>query len=253
MARVLCEERKHSLPLALNLLECFWCFSSVSQLHPVLTANKVGNATLNALEFELRRRAHHVSEPVTTQEERLQRALYLSRAERLCYICVYILYNISEDLAIEQRIRQRRVQPMLVTILAQFENPDTTTLMPLKLLCALFLKKLSAVRTNVIELLEVGHMLAFNSLCFSYFALASLILCSPLFTAQLHPRVPAVLPPPLPCAPHRPRLHSPQRHLQHELPPPCPRTGGAPHHACGCRHADVRVCSALCLSVHLIT
>jgi len=153
LSRVLADDRKKSIALTTNILEVFFCFSSISQLHSVLTANKIGNTALNVIDFELKRYEVRVRETRGESDyARLQ--AYLFKQEKLLFVCFYILLNMSEDLAIELRIKQRKVIPMLFTVLAHHDNKDTTYLAHLRLLCVAFLKKLSMIESNIPELLQ---------------------------------------------------------------------------------------------------
>jgi hypothetical protein len=157
LSRVLADDRKKSIALTTNILEVFFCFSSISQLHSVLTANKIGNTALNVIDFELKRYEVRVRETRGESDyARLQ--AYLFKQEKLLFVCFYILLNMSEDLAIELRIKQRKVIPMLFTVLAHHDNKDTTYLAHLRLLCVAFLKKLSMIESNIPELLQVWSL-----------------------------------------------------------------------------------------------
>ena len=154
LARVLVDDHKKSIALTTNILEVFFCFSSISQLHGVLTANKIGNTALNVIDFELMRYDARVREVRSESDyQRLQG--YLFKQEKLLFVCFYILLNMSEDIMIELRIKQRKIIPMLVTVLGNHDNKDTSCLTHLRLLCVAFLKKLSLIEANTIELQQV--------------------------------------------------------------------------------------------------
>lgn len=55
LSRILDEDRKRSVLLNANILEIFFCFSSISELHDVLYEKKVGKHTRKVIELEEKR------------------------------------------------------------------------------------------------------------------------------------------------------------------------------------------------------
>lgn len=127
LSRVLAEERRKSTALVSNILEIFYCFSSISQLHPILVQNRIGQVTLNVIELELRRyqlKAREAgpgagpgfgpaseagvdgAEPGLDSEELVA---ILQQQEKLLFVCFYLLLNLAEDPSIEYRMKQRNI------------------------------------------------------------------------------------------------------------------------------------------------
>ncbi len=55
LQRVLKEEWRRNIEVTTNLVYIFFCFSSFSQFHPLISHFKIGNLTLQIVEFELNR------------------------------------------------------------------------------------------------------------------------------------------------------------------------------------------------------
>ena len=55
LARVLREDWKKSTDLATNIIYVFFCFSSFSQFHGVISHFKIGALTMNIIEHELKK------------------------------------------------------------------------------------------------------------------------------------------------------------------------------------------------------
>ena len=55
LSRVLREDWQRNVEVTTNIVYTFFCFSSFSQFHPLISHYKIGNMTIQILEFELRR------------------------------------------------------------------------------------------------------------------------------------------------------------------------------------------------------
>ena len=55
LSRVLKEDWQRSIDVSTNIIYTFFCFSSFSQFHPLVANYKIGNMTVQIIEFELRR------------------------------------------------------------------------------------------------------------------------------------------------------------------------------------------------------
>ena len=55
LARVLKEEWQRSLDVSTNIIYVFFCFSSFSQFHTLVAHHKIGNLTVQIIEYELKR------------------------------------------------------------------------------------------------------------------------------------------------------------------------------------------------------
>jgi hypothetical protein len=55
LSRVLKEDWQRNIEVSTNIIYTFFCFSSFSQFHPLIAHYKIGNLTVQIIEFELRR------------------------------------------------------------------------------------------------------------------------------------------------------------------------------------------------------
>jgi len=145
---------KKSPELTGIILDLFFCFSTFSQLHLLLTEIELGSSTLMVIDFELKRYSRWMDEysaGVGVAPDKL--AVNLQRQERLLFVCFYILLNLAEDPSIEKKLVHANIIPKLLTCLMR-ENPSSEYLPSLKFLVLTFLKRLSVVHDNQVALLE---------------------------------------------------------------------------------------------------
>ncbi len=81
---------------------------------------------------------------------------YLASQERLLFVCFYILLNLSEDTAIEYKMKQRHIVRHLIRMLARTNRMNRSFLDELLLLIVTFLKKLSIFEENKSEMVSDG-------------------------------------------------------------------------------------------------
>lgn len=159
LARVLREDGRKNLELATNIVYVFFCFSTFSQFHPVITEYKIGSVCMDLIEYELRRHAQwkedlarKAAEDEGGKEYEKNVKKYqtlVKRQNQLLRIAVYLLLNVAEDPKNEIKMVNRGVVPMLVGTLER-DNPD------LLLLVVSFLKKLSVYYENTAEMAKLG-------------------------------------------------------------------------------------------------
>lgn len=160
LSRVLAEDRKKSTELVTNILEIFFCFSSFSQLHPILLHNKIGDTTMKIVDLEIKR---YSMKKDKEGKDPKKLAKNLQKQERLLFVCFYILLNLAEAHNIEIKMVNRSIIKHLVLILER-KNPDRKFLDELHLLIVTFLKRLSIFtenKTQMYELTLVQKMLPF--------------------------------------------------------------------------------------------
>ncbi|RMC08280.1 hypothetical protein DUI87_14521 [Hirundo rustica rustica] len=126
LARVLREDWKQSIELATNIIYIFFCFSSFSQFHGIITHYKIGALCMNIIDHELKR--HEL-----WQEE---------------LVAIYLLLNLAEDTRIELKMRNKNIVHMLVKAL----DRDNFELL---ILVVTFLKKLSIFMENKNDMVEM--------------------------------------------------------------------------------------------------
>ncbi|XP_075339809.1 kinesin-associated protein 3-like isoform X2 [Odontesthes bonariensis] len=165
LARVLREDWKQSVELATIIIYIFFCFSSFSQFHGVVSHYKIGALCMSVVEHELKR--HEMwreelrkknkaceSAPENGSLRRDQdKALrkyqgLLAKQEQLLRVSLYLLLNLAEDTRTELKMRNKNIVGLLVKVL---ERDDEELLV----LVVSFLKKLSIFLENKNDMAEV--------------------------------------------------------------------------------------------------
>ncbi|XP_071948132.1 kinesin-associated protein 3-like [Antedon mediterranea] len=161
LARVLREDWKRSVELATNIIYIFFCFSSFTQFHSVVSHFKVGALVMTIIEHELNR--HDVwMEELTKKKKASASDLQLKRdydrsyrkyqsllkkQEQLLRVSFYLLLNLAEETKVEMKMKNKGILGMLIRTLER-EN------MELLILVVSFLKKLSIYVENKEEMRE---------------------------------------------------------------------------------------------------
>ncbi|KAM4624030.1 kinesin-associated protein 3-like isoform 2-T2 [Polymixia lowei] len=165
LARVLREDWKQSVELATIIIYIYFCFSSFSQFHGVVSHYKIGALCMSVVEHELKRydlwqdelhKKHKAceSEPENGSLRREQDKAHrkfrglLGKQEQLLRVSLYLLLNLAEDTRTELKMRNKNVVGLLVKVL---ERDDEELLV----LVVSFLKKLSIFLENKNDMAEV--------------------------------------------------------------------------------------------------
>uniref|UniRef100_A0A8C7IPZ2 Kinesin-associated protein 3b n=1 Tax=Oncorhynchus kisutch TaxID=8019 RepID=A0A8C7IPZ2_ONCKI len=167
LARVLREDWKQSVELATTIIYVFFCFSSFSQFHGLVTHYKIGALCMNVMEHELKRydlwqdelqkktRTYilHFRLWVWALRKEHEKAFkkyqgLLVKQEQLLRVALYLLLNLAEDTRTELKMRNKNIVHMLVKTLDR-ENEE------LLVLVVSFLKKLSIFLENKNDMAEV--------------------------------------------------------------------------------------------------
>ncbi|KAI9537844.1 Kinesin-associated protein 3 [Dissostichus eleginoides] len=152
LARVLREDWKQSVELATIIIYIFFCFSSFSQFHGVVSHYKIGALCMSVVEHELKR--HDVWPPengsLRRDQDKAVRKYHglLSKQEQLLRVSLYLLLNLAEDTRTELKMRNKNIVGLLVKVL---ERDDEELLV----LVVSFLKKLSIFLENKNDMAEV--------------------------------------------------------------------------------------------------
>lgn len=165
LARVLREDWKQSVELATIIIYIFFCFSSFSQFHGVVSHYKVGALCMSVIEHELKR--HDVwreelrkknkaceSAPengsLRRDQDKAMRKYQslLAKQEQLLRVSLYLLLNLAEDTRTELKMRNKNIVGLLVKVL---EREDEELLV----LVVSFLKKLSIFLENKNDMAEL--------------------------------------------------------------------------------------------------
>ncbi|XP_058653620.1 kinesin-associated protein 3b isoform X3 [Onychostoma macrolepis] len=165
LARVLREDWKHSVELATTIVYVFFCFSSFSQFHGLITHYKIGVLCMNIIEQELKKydlwqdelekKSKACEEDPENQSLRkdYEKTLkkyqsLLVKQEQLLRVAFYLLLNLSEDTRTELKMRNKNIVHLLVKSLER-ENEE------LLVLVVSFLKKLSIFLENKNDMAEM--------------------------------------------------------------------------------------------------
>uniref|UniRef100_A0A8C8LZG3 Kinesin-associated protein 3 n=1 Tax=Oncorhynchus tshawytscha TaxID=74940 RepID=A0A8C8LZG3_ONCTS len=160
LARVLREDWKQSVDMATTIIYVFFCFSSFSQFHGLVTHYKIGALCMNITEHELKRYDLWQDELQKKQKDpdnqnvkkEHEKALkkyqgLLSKQEQLLRVALYLLLNLAEDTRTELKMRNKNIVHMLVKTLDREDEE-------LLVLVVSFLKKLSIFLENKNDMAE---------------------------------------------------------------------------------------------------
>ena len=159
LARILREEWKTSTELTTNIVYTFFCFSSFSEFHQVISHHKVGALCLQIVEQEVRKhdlwadelekkqRKVEKDSSLKKEYEKSYRKYQnlLKKQEHLLRVAVYLLLNLVEDAKVEVKMKNKQIVPILVRLLTR-RNSE------LLILVVSFLKKLSIFKENKDEM-----------------------------------------------------------------------------------------------------
>uniref|UniRef100_A0A665WBQ9 Kinesin-associated protein 3-like n=1 Tax=Echeneis naucrates TaxID=173247 RepID=A0A665WBQ9_ECHNA len=162
LARVLREDWKQSVELATIIIYIFFCFSSFSQFHGVVSHYKIGALCMSVVEHELKRhdvwceelRKKNKSAPENgslrrDQDKALRKYQGLrAKQEQLLRVSLYLLLNLAEDTRTELKMRNKNIVSLLVKVLDRDDEE-------LLVLVVSFLKKLSIFLENKNDMAEV--------------------------------------------------------------------------------------------------
>uniref|UniRef100_A0A8C4DES3 Kinesin-associated protein 3 n=1 Tax=Dicentrarchus labrax TaxID=13489 RepID=A0A8C4DES3_DICLA len=164
LARVLREDWKQSVELATIIIYIFFCFSSFSQFHGVVSHYKIGALCMSVVEHELKR--HDVWREELRKKNKAYILLYngslrrdqdkalrkyqglLAKQEQLLRVSLYLLLNLAEDTRTELKMRNKNIVGLLVKVLDRDDEE-------LLVLVVSFLKKLSIFLENKNDMAEV--------------------------------------------------------------------------------------------------
>ncbi|XP_062437851.1 kinesin-associated protein 3 isoform X2 [Rhea pennata] len=165
LARVLREDWKQSVELATNIIYIFFCFSSFSQFHGLITHYKIGALCMNIIDHELKRhelwQEELAKKKKAVDEDPENQTLkkdyektykkyqgLVVKQEQLLRVALYLLLNLAEDTRTELKMRNKNIVHMLVKAL----DRDNFELL---ILVVSFLKKLSIFMENKNDMVEM--------------------------------------------------------------------------------------------------
>uniref|UniRef100_A0A3Q3EFE7 Kinesin-associated protein 3a n=1 Tax=Labrus bergylta TaxID=56723 RepID=A0A3Q3EFE7_9LABR len=145
LARVLREDWKQSVDLATTITYIFFCFSSFSQFHSLVTHYKIGRYDLWQDELQKKKKNQTLKKDHEKSFRKYQSLLI--KQEQLLSVALCLLLNLAEDTRTELKMRNKNIVHMLVKILDRRDQD-------LLLLVVSFLKKLSIFLENKNDMAE---------------------------------------------------------------------------------------------------
>lgn len=179
LSRVLKEDWQRNIEVSTNIIYTFFCFSSFSQFHPLIAHYKIGNLTVQIIEFELKRcetwqteldkrrkGAQETKRPksvrnrdqqpvlISPQDEKIIKELQrlIAKQEQLLRVAFYLLLNLAEDIKVEMKMVNKKIVSALIRALSR-DNPE------LLILVVSFLKKLSIFMENKVQMVNLTTQL----------------------------------------------------------------------------------------------
>ncbi|XP_015247076.1 PREDICTED: kinesin-associated protein 3 [Cyprinodon variegatus] len=166
LARVLSEDWRQSVDLATTIVHIFFCFSSFSKFHCMISEFKIGALCMDIIEHELSRfdlwreelqrkkKACDESserQDMKTEHDKAYRKYrsLLAKQERLLQIALSLLLNLAEDNQTELKMKNKNLVHMLVKLL---EREDQGLLV----VVVSILKMLSIFSKNKDDMAEVA-------------------------------------------------------------------------------------------------
>uniref|UniRef100_V9KE49 Kinesin-associated protein 3-like protein n=1 Tax=Callorhinchus milii TaxID=7868 RepID=V9KE49_CALMI len=166
LARVLREDWKQSAELATNIIYIFFCFSSFTQFHGLITHYKIGALCMNIIDHELKRHElwqDELQKKKKAADDEAENQMLKKEYEKTCKkyqglvikqeqllrVAFYLLLNLAEDTRTELKMRNKNIVHMLVKSLDR-ENSE------LLILVVSFLKKLSVFVENKNDMVELN-------------------------------------------------------------------------------------------------
>ncbi|EHB12745.1 Kinesin-associated protein 3, partial [Heterocephalus glaber] len=127
LARVLREDWKQSVELATNIIYIFFCFSSFSQFHGVITHYKIGALCMNIIDHELKR--HELWQEELSKKKKadillgLMKMLFECSDERIDLELISLCINLAANKRNVQLICEGNGLKMLMKRALKFKDP----------------------------------------------------------------------------------------------------------------------------------
>ena len=129
LSRTLAENHKRNIDLSVYILSIFYILSNYQQFQELLTENKVGLSIIDVLENQIQRFDLLYSEYIemwrkNNEEDRVNAKKKLKilnvliwKQDKLFFVCLNILFNISSNPAIEKKMRKAGLVQILIRCL----------------------------------------------------------------------------------------------------------------------------------------
>lgn len=158
LTRLLSDEGKKSMDLAINITSILYGISVYVDFHQALLDFKAGSLVMDVVDLEIKRHALRERERAAGRQSpggEEQEVLVVAKQEQLLYLCFHVLLNLSDDVNTERKMSSHGIVAMLVAMLKR-RNADLLTL------AFAFLKKLAMFKENIAEMTKarLGEKLA---------------------------------------------------------------------------------------------
>ncbi|UJR36175.1 hypothetical protein I4U23_028909 [Adineta vaga] len=160
LTRVYKEEWDQSIELATNIVYIFFCFSSFTDFHALVSQHRIGAQTMTIIDAEMKKYDQWMNE-INREQKKKQRdtrtnvtmdnkyKLLIRKQEQFLRVAFYLLLNLAEDLKVELKMRNKTIISQLIHALDR-DNND------LLILVVSFLKKLSVFVENKNDMIFVS-------------------------------------------------------------------------------------------------
>lgn len=129
LSRTLAENHKRNIDLSVYILSVFYILSNYKQFQDLLTENKVGTTIIEVLENQIQRfdllyseyiemwRRNNENDRITAKAQLKKLNVLIWKQDKLFFVCLNILYNISHNPAIEKKMRKAGLVQILTRCL----------------------------------------------------------------------------------------------------------------------------------------
>ena len=129
LSRTLAESHKRNIDLSVYILSVFYILSNYQQFQELLTENKVGLAVIDVLEHQIQRfdllyseyiemwRKNNEEDRVSAKKKLKILNVLIWKQDKLFFVCLNILFNISSNPAIEKKMRKAGLVQILIRCL----------------------------------------------------------------------------------------------------------------------------------------
>lgn len=161
LSRTLGENHKRSIDLSVYILSTFYILSNYKQFQEVLTENKVGATIIEVLENQIQRfdlmyseyiemwRRNNENDRITARSQLKKLNVLIWKQDKLFYVCLNVLFNISANPNIEKKMRKAGLVQILCRCL---ERNDFHLL----IITLAFLRKLSVMAEYKEQMVMLG-------------------------------------------------------------------------------------------------
>ncbi len=129
LSRTIAENHKRNIDLSVYILSIFYILSNYQQFQDLLTENKVGITIMEVLENQIQRfdllyseyiemwRRNNENDRITARAQLKKLNVLIWKQDKLFFVCLNILFNISSNPVIERKMRKAGLVQILTRCL----------------------------------------------------------------------------------------------------------------------------------------